>query len=413
MRRQDGLPVAKSVWKRYENQKNRGIRGYGYIAIDKNGYIQKPQRAEEEAGIKDRLLAEDSSAILFHHRTPTSTPNYEEATHPIVVENDYLKSNYYVIHNGVVHNEDKLKAEHEKLGFKYTTAFTETKAVWFGDKETVLGRAYGFNDSEAVAIEVALFLAGKKDTIDFDGSASIIVLETTKKGKVKAIHYGHNYMNPLIEEKIGRGAKQTFCLKSEGDGVAKKQDVFFTMDWKTGEVTEEVEVEIGNRRPAIVNNINRPMGYGRHDHYDEPSHRRGRDDERDYSPYGYDDLGIPPMRKDLLPVLPSHATKKKLSIDEDGLLSQLYNLSREDIKKKLEDIETEMSWLQKDLDDWREMHEAEDDYVSKMSIKVEITEKEIEFNTLRNKYDTIMDGLRELEEQGTESPYLQDLFPAT
>ena len=88
--RSDGLPASKPVQRRYTAQKSRGVRGFGYIAVE-NGKIKRVVRSTTEAGIERELKQETASEILFHHRLPTSTPNVEDSTHPIVIKNKLLK----------------------------------------------------------------------------------------------------------------------------------------------------------------------------------------------------------------------------------------------------------------------------------------------------------------------------------
>lgn len=230
-RRRDKHPVEKALRKRYEKQKNRGTRGFGFIAIE-NGRVKEIHRFETETAAIKAVEESKSNEILFHHRMPTSTPNHRDMTHPIVVQNDELEHDYYVIHNGVMRNERSLKTEHEKLGYEYTTLMEEIKIVKTkkGKKEDVTEY---FNDSEALAIEVARYLDGKKDSMGFVGSAAVIVLQCDKKGNVLKIHYGHNSGNPLIVENNG----DLLFIKSEGEGERVPEDVMYSINYKTGELT--------------------------------------------------------------------------------------------------------------------------------------------------------------------------------
>jgi len=223
----NGGKVSKGLLKRYREQRTRGTQGFGFIAIY-DGKVRGVDRFEDEKDAEKALRECQSSAILFHHRMPTSTPNYKDMTHPIVVKNKMLDKDYYVVHNGVLKNEDALKLEHEKLGFKYTTSMTET-VVTKTKNETITTESESFNDSESLAIEVALFLDGKKTTIDTIGTVSFICIETTKRGVVKNIHYGHNYGNPLVAENENG---MTF-LKSIGAGQTVTENQITTIDFKT------------------------------------------------------------------------------------------------------------------------------------------------------------------------------------
>lgn len=230
-RRKDNRPVGKAVLKRYKKQRERGKQGFGFITID-NGKISGVHRFEKEADSDNALLASTSSSILFHHRLPTSTPNYEDMTHPIVVKNETLDKDYYVVHNGVIQNDDELRIKHEKLGFKYTTDMREifTVETISGSTETITEK---FNDSEALAIEVALYLEGKQTTIDAVGSIAFACIETDKEGNVLNTHYGRNAGNPLVVE----DNNDLFFIKSTGEGVKAIEDEILTINYSTNERT--------------------------------------------------------------------------------------------------------------------------------------------------------------------------------
>ena len=210
--RKDKHPAGKSLLKRYNKQKTRGQRGFGFIGIE-NGYVKKVFRCENPSDFEKALGECKSSTILAHHRLPTSTPNIVDATHPIHVSNKELEHDYYVVHNGVLTNEKELKEKHEMLGYVYTTLITTTEIVKSRSSEQKT-ETVKFNDSEALAIEVARYLDGKSDKMDFVGNASIIVFETTKKGKLLYVHYGRNTGNPMVVE----NNNDLFYLKSEGHG---------------------------------------------------------------------------------------------------------------------------------------------------------------------------------------------------
>jgi len=140
---------------------------------------------------------------LFHHRAPTSTENTEETAHPFLVSNPKLKFDYYLIHNGVIGNCSKLKDEHEKLGFEYSSEITIESTItrFVGKKKqkqiVETTQKVEFNDSESLAIEFALFNEGLKKEIDCIGSIAFIALQVDKKTKeVVATHYGRG-TNPI------------------------------------------------------------------------------------------------------------------------------------------------------------------------------------------------------------------------
>lgn len=243
-RRKDKMPIGKSILKRYKKQRERGHEGFGFITID-DGKISGIHRFEKEID-SDRALQESTSSnILFHHRLPTSTPNYAEMTHPIVVKNKMLDHDYYVVHNGVLQNDLELKDKHEKLGFEYTTNLKEifiTETI-SGRKEIVTER---FNDSESLAIEVALFLDGKQTMVDAVGSIAFVCIEADKKGNVLNIHYGRNVGNPLMVE----DNNDLFFIKSTGNELKIDEDEILTINYATGERTFR-SVNVG-RKVVVV-----------------------------------------------------------------------------------------------------------------------------------------------------------------
>lgn len=259
-RRLDGLPIAKSLSKRYQQQSQRGKQGFGYIAI-KNDKVETIMRAKHEGDILEALRKETSSAILFHHRLPTSTPNTLDTTHPIAVINKLLKKNYYVIHNGIINNADDLCTEHTELGFLYTTAI-ETKTIVQSRTEYTESSTFKFNDSEALAIDLALTLEGKQTAMKAQGTISFIVIQTDKKDRVEKILYGHNYGNPLVRESnLGTDKKGMFFLKSLGKGADVPTHELHSYDWKTGQIETKM-FQVG-KATAYTN----PIGF-RNDAYD-------------------------------------------------------------------------------------------------------------------------------------------------
>lgn len=236
--RSDGQPIGNAVLKRYNHQRKRGFNGFGYIAIT-DGYISEYKRFEKEEDCDAAVRQCQASEILFHHRLPTSVDNYEEVAHPIKISNKILKHDYYLIHNGVLRNHDYLKVKHEKLGFKYTTII-ETETITRTVKAEYRETKEEYNDSEALAVDLALFLERKQEKIESVGTIAFICLQTNKRGRVLKIFYGRNTGNPLVLEKNN----DLFFIKSEGAGISIKQDELVELDYKTKELSIR-EVEIG------------------------------------------------------------------------------------------------------------------------------------------------------------------------
>ncbi len=222
--------INNRIWQLYKDQCDRGSEGFGFVMFDDEGI--KVHRAETEEEIKTKVLKNNAHEILFHHRYPTSTPNVEDATHPIKVSHKSLKHDYYVVHNGIISNTEMLKAKHDKLGFVYTTSITETYHSMTKDWT----QNY-FNDSECLAIELALCIEGKQLKSEAVGSASAIVLQISKKSqKPKALYYGRNAGNPL---KYYESKKSVSITSEHPKGELIDTGYLFRLDYKTNEVTNK------------------------------------------------------------------------------------------------------------------------------------------------------------------------------
>lgn len=218
----------KLVLKRFDKQKSRGTQGFGYVEI-KNGVVIAETRTQTETEIRKKLEKSTADEILFHHRYPTSTPNIVESTHPIKVSHESLQYDYYVVHNGMISNDDTLRDAHILQGFEYTT---DIKKQWIAKGnvyETML-----WNDSESVSIDIAQAIETGKDMTS-KGSIAIIALQYDKKTqKAIALYYGHNSGNPLKVE----NDKNFFALSSE-TGKDTKIDTLYRYDYKTNVISSE------------------------------------------------------------------------------------------------------------------------------------------------------------------------------
>jgi len=186
----------------YKKQDHRGKQGYGFISIH-NGKIHQLFRGKTEEEAQAALVRDRSEIILFHHRYPTSTKNVLGATHPIFVSHEELEYDYYVAHNGVIINDDELKLKHNKLGYVYTTEFTEKTIVTYKDgrAEEVSSEYPVFNDSEALAIELARFIENIDERVHVRGGAAFWGVKV-KKGTndVVSMFFGKNYGRDLCVE---------------------------------------------------------------------------------------------------------------------------------------------------------------------------------------------------------------------
>ena len=229
LKRLDNLPARKMVAKLYRKQQARGKEGFGFVSFRANK-IEKFRKSEEEAPLLTELAETMGSEILFHHRNPTSTPNFWETAHPIRVSNKDLKHDYYVVHNGSVNDTDNKKyhAEHIKAGFVYSTSI---KNNW----TTMEGNSYfteeKWNDSEVFAIELVKDLDGwQKGIRHIWGKVAFVCIQTTKEGVPVTLFWGRNSGSPLNIFYH----KNFMALTSEGKGSEVPVNNLFSYDYTSG-----------------------------------------------------------------------------------------------------------------------------------------------------------------------------------
>ena len=223
----------------FQNQCSRGQKGFGIIRINK-GNIEVDRACETTKFLLD-LYLKPSSMIIAHHRTPTSTENLMSQTHPMFISNNLLEHDYLVVHNGVITNDEELRAKHIELGFQYQTEYTEI--TYQNKKEQV------WNDSEAIAIELALFIEKKVSAIGIDNYAAFIVLQINKKtNKAKEVFFGKNgtYSDLNMYK-----AENELQISSEGIGEKVKENILFSFDIKDPLMTLN-ETPIPFKKPVTI-----------------------------------------------------------------------------------------------------------------------------------------------------------------
>lgn len=180
--------VGRHVIDQYQRQLERGQKGFGVMSIDKNSV--EVQRATEPTKAIIDCYHSEKPIMLFHHRHPTSTENTMDQTHPFLVSHDELAYDYYVMHNGVINNDDELFKKHtEELGYTYKTLKTSSYGYHMYSK---------FNDSESLAIEVARYFDGLSNKINAIGTIAFIAVRIDKKTqKPLDIMWSRNGSNPL------------------------------------------------------------------------------------------------------------------------------------------------------------------------------------------------------------------------
>lgn len=246
--------VGQQVFELYKKQKERGQKGFGYLAIDKDGHLLTINRSVDEYGIKKLLMKEKAPNILFHHRWPTSTKNTIGTTHPMFVSHEELEHDYYFAHNGGVTNCKFLKEKHNKLGYVYSSEFKEHTVAKYadGEEEVLEETASVFNDSEALAIELARYIDGVEEKVNTFGAAAFWGISLEKgTNKVLNVFYGKNLGRSLMNVKTKKHFGFSSTTGSDMDTMK-----LFTMNLDDKIVTD---TELHMERSAAP--VKRTMGY--------------------------------------------------------------------------------------------------------------------------------------------------------
>jgi glucosamine 6-phosphate synthetase-like amidotransferase/phosphosugar isomerase protein len=218
-------PVKSIIKNQFENQRNRGTDGFGFAAVYE-GYTDIVHRTTE-LDIKRALREANAREILFHHRLPTSTDNVKNACHPFKAVGLNTGHVYFVVHNGIISNDDELLADHRKHGIAYASKQPD-------------GR---YNDSESLANELMLCFEGKKKWKSFKarGSIAFIALETDQYLKPLKLHYGRNSGSPLML----KDNKKTLQISSQATHAESVEpNIIFTRDYTT-QATTRKSVDLG------------------------------------------------------------------------------------------------------------------------------------------------------------------------
>jgi glucosamine 6-phosphate synthetase-like amidotransferase/phosphosugar isomerase protein len=231
VKRKNGKRANKMIVKRYHGQKTRGSEGFGFLSLS-NGKLTSFYKAEKPPEIFSELNKRQDNEFLFHHRRPTSTPNYWQTAHPIRVSNGKLRRDYYLIHNGSITNADILKETHDKLGYSYTTLIKE---MWVLPDREVRRGGIKWNDSESLAIELARDLdTGELGISHVDGAIAFIMLAVNKEThKAEKLFWGRNGSTPLKLQ----NTDDIMALTSEGEGQEVKEHTLNCYDYATEEIT--------------------------------------------------------------------------------------------------------------------------------------------------------------------------------
>lgn len=236
--------VNESIGELYENQRGRGDDGFGLLTIDQNQKFNL-HRSEIEAIFINKLFENKSKTILVHHRTPTSTDNEREQTHPMFVNDKRLKYEYYIVHNGIIFNKEDCREKFEKDGFEIKTAVDDKK----------------FNDSEAFAIDLAMHIENKWKDWTARGSIAFVALQVERKTqKVEKVLFGRN-TNPLnLYIKKSKKIISSLTVSSEGPGEEIDKDILYSLDLSTMKLSSK-KFEIGSNTYSTYYSKKDSRGY--------------------------------------------------------------------------------------------------------------------------------------------------------
>lgn len=354
-------PVNEIALNQFEEQKERGTNGFGIVKInDKMGY--KVDRATEGYKFMWDIHQDPVRAMLVHHRIPTSSENRLKQTHPFLVDNGSLKFKYLLVHNGVIRNDDELKAEHEALGFAYTTE-----------------DGIKFNDSECVAIEVARFIEGQTSIVGTKGSNAFVCLQINKKtDKVTKLFFGRNEGNPLNMYKT----RNKMMISSAGPGVEvapfklygckldaemklSKQNMKFAVDPPITYVTQVARTLPGIKETEEISK--KWENWNRDEDWEDSNHHYRK---------GYTNPTAEELEDEEITAVQEEIEQSTILIQEDldGFLDLLYdNVSAEYLDEK--DIEIVTESIRRELTDLM-------DKVKKIQIETALT-KETEIKEMQ------------------------------
>lgn len=341
-RHPDENNTAEEILSMFEGQKSRGTQGFGYVSFDDilTMYCRRQTRTEIEESIKTC----SSRNFLFHHRIPTSTPNYADCAHPIKVSHKELKFDYYLIHNGMISNDYSLHEDHLALGYEYITTVIKRDITKSDSYEAV-----EFNDSESLAIDFARFIEAKQTKMKSRGSIAIIVLQVNKKTNVATrIFWGRN-SSPLtvdIDE-------NSVTIRSEGGTENVPPNILFSLDLKTWKI-DQSSVDIGE--PAFISNYG-GYNYGRDKDYDEDGVLKS----------WFKHKNLPDGRKDLEP-----------NEDEQAILDQWSKEETDKIDIKIQEQLDTIQCLEDDIVWFTDKK----DHVSAMEVKEKLAKEKVALDDL-------------------------------
>lgn len=317
-RKDDGVSTNKTILGMFKSQKERGTEGLGFVSFDE--IITSYQRRETEIEIERVLDKIESRSIMFHHRLPTSTPNFADCTHPIKVSHKELKHDYYLIHNGIISNDSILHDKHIEAGYEYTTRIVNKTIT-----QNRVVESEKWNDSEALAINVARFIENVDDKIECRGSIAFVCLQVNKKTQaVLRVFWGRN-TSPLSIS----FTENNLVLRSIGEKEIVEPNMLYALDLKTWKI-EEAEVNIGE----LVTTRQR---------WDNNTYNDYERDQDNRCGYGIDDYDVPPFNTRI-----HKQYNKEIKVYGDEELVR--SLEEDNRENEIADLEDRIDILQDNMD---------------------------------------------------------------
>lgn len=170
----------------------------------------------KEKKVKRYLKRYNSNIIMFHHRNPTSTINVKKACHPFSTRNYFGDTEYILIHNGYIWNDDDLFVKHSQEGIEYQSLLPDLT----------------FNDSESLLWEFALYMQGKNDKVEAKGGIAFVCAKLVD-GELTDLYFARN-KNPLYMLKNKKG----LYLASEGEGEMIDSETLYGYNYKDDSITK-------------------------------------------------------------------------------------------------------------------------------------------------------------------------------
>ena len=193
----------------YIQQCTRGQRGFGFSYMTDKGIV-KTMRFVHESACFMSLAHVETRLLMFHHRQPTSTANRSYQNHPIVQKGK--TGIFHLAHNGIIMNAEELIEDH----YKDVALTTKTK-----EDDTRKSTHDKFNDSEALLLDLMDHMENESK-LKASGSIAFCMIETDKRFKFRALHYGRNERNPLIHMTLDDG---TVIVSSENEESKVEHEV--------------------------------------------------------------------------------------------------------------------------------------------------------------------------------------------